>query len=131
MTSLRVICGLGPPNQKSWLRLCMGSPLCCTMANFFLGHLETLIFKDQMPYHPKLYVRYIDDEFAVFDEVNACLSYLNILNRKHDNIKFTIEKFTHTLQVLDVDIKISNNAVGSWVWRKPTNTFFCNIKIVS
>ena len=21
MTSLRVICGLGPPNQKSWLRL--------------------------------------------------------------------------------------------------------------
>ena len=22
MTSLRVICGLGPPNQKSWLRLC-------------------------------------------------------------------------------------------------------------
>ena len=45
----------------------MGSPLGCTMANFFLGHLETLIFKDQMPFHPKLYVRYIDDVFAVFD----------------------------------------------------------------
>ena len=25
MTSLHVICGLGPPNQKSWLRLC-GEP---------------------------------------------------------------------------------------------------------
>ena len=25
----------------------MGSPLGCTVANFFLGHLETLIFKDQ------------------------------------------------------------------------------------
>ena len=24
MTSLRVICGLAPPNQKSWLRLCFG-----------------------------------------------------------------------------------------------------------
>ena len=23
MTSLQVICGLGPPNQKSWLRLCV------------------------------------------------------------------------------------------------------------
>ena len=23
----------------------MGSPLGCTMANFFLGHLETLIFQ--------------------------------------------------------------------------------------
>ena len=28
MTSLRVICGLGPPNQKSWLRLCLrGTPI--------------------------------------------------------------------------------------------------------
>ena len=26
----------------------MGSPLGCTMANFFVGHLETLIFKNQM-----------------------------------------------------------------------------------
>ena len=44
----------------------MGSPLGCTMANFFCwGHLVTLIFKDQMPCHLKLYVRYIDDVFAV------------------------------------------------------------------
>ena len=100
----------------------MGSPLGCTMANFFLGHLETLIFKDQMSCHPKLYVRYIDDVFAVFDDVNACSSFLNILNSQHDNIKFTIKKFTNTLQFLDVDIKISENTVDTWVWRKPTNT---------
>ena len=100
----------------------MGSPLGCTMANFFLGHLETLIFKDQMSCHPKLYVRYIDDVFAVFDDVNACSSFLNILNSQHDNIKFTIEKSTNTLQFLDVDIKISENTVDTWVWRKPTNT---------
>ena len=100
----------------------MGSPLGCTMANFFLGHLETLIFKDQMSCHPKLYVRYIDDVFAVFDDVNACLSFLNILSSQHDNIKFTIEKSTNTLQFLDVDIKISENTVDTWVWRKPTNT---------
>ena len=30
MTSLRVICGLGPPNQKSWLRLWF---LYCIFAN--------------------------------------------------------------------------------------------------
>ena len=28
MTSLHAICGLGPPNQKSWLRLCMCMQLC-------------------------------------------------------------------------------------------------------
>ena len=27
MTSLQVICGLGPPNQKSWLRLWLGEML--------------------------------------------------------------------------------------------------------
>ena len=44
----------------------MGSPLACTMASFFMEHLETLIFKDQMPSHPKLYVRKIDDVFGFF-----------------------------------------------------------------
>ena len=54
--------------------------------------------------------------------LTACLSFLNILNSQHDNIKFTIEKSTNTLQFLDVDIKISENTVDTWVWRKPTNT---------
>ena len=44
--------------------------------------------------------------------------FLNILNSQHDNIKFTIEKSTNTLQFLDVDIKISENTVDIWVWRK-------------
>ena len=38
----------------------------------FFGQLETLIFKDQMSCHPELYVRNIDDVFAVFDDVNTC-----------------------------------------------------------
>ena len=28
MTPLHVICGLPPPNQKSWLRLCKWPPKC-------------------------------------------------------------------------------------------------------
>ena len=46
----------------------MGSPLGCTLANFFLGHLETVIFKQPSSTHPKMYLRYVDDVFAVFDE---------------------------------------------------------------
>ena len=60
--------------------------------------------------------------FAVFDDVSACWSFLNILNSQHENIKFTIEKSTNTLQFLDVDIEISENSVDTWVWRKPYNT---------
>ena len=37
--------------------------------------------------------------------------------QQHGNIKFTIEKSTNTLQFLDVDIKISENTVDTWVWR--------------
>ena len=60
--------------------------------------------------------------FAVFDGVNACSSFLNILSSQHDDIKFTIENSTNTLQFLDVDIKISEITVDTWVWRKPSNT---------
>ena len=35
----------------------MGSPLGCTLANFFLGHLETVIFKQPTSTHPKMYLR--------------------------------------------------------------------------
>ena len=105
-----------------------GSPLGCTIANFSLEHLETLTFKDRMPSHPKLYVRYINDVFAVFDDVNSRSPFLNILISQHDNIKFTIEKSTSTLQFLDVVIKICENIVDTWVWRKPTNTgLFLNL----
>ena len=44
------------------------------------------------------------------------------LNTQHDYKKFTIEKSRNTLQLFDVDIKISENTVNTWVWRKPSNT---------
>ena len=37
-------------------------------------------------------------------------------------MKFAIEKFTNALQFLNVDIKITENTVDTWVWRKATNT---------
>ena len=47
-----------------------------------------------------------------------------MLNNQHDNIKFTIEKSTNTLQFLDVDIKIGENSVYTWVWESlPTRVY--------
>ena len=45
----------------------MGSPLGPTFANFFLGHIEEKMFAT-CGMKPKLYLRYVDDIFALFDQ---------------------------------------------------------------
>ena len=74
----------------------MGSPLGCTLANFFLGHLETVIFKQPSSTHPKMYLPYVDNVFAVFDDDKKCDSFLNILNIQYKNLQFTIKKSANT-----------------------------------
>ena len=41
--------------------------------------------------HPLLYLRYVDDIFAVFEPNESCLKFLDILNSQHKNIKFTVK----------------------------------------
>ena len=60
----------------------MGSPLGPTISNFFLGHLEEKIFDDKSICLPKLYLRYIDDIFAISDNDNDCNEFLKVLNRR-------------------------------------------------
>ena len=74
----------------------MGSPLGCTLANFFLGLLETVIFKQPFSTHPKMYLPYVDNVFAVFDDDKKCDSFLNILNIQYKNLQFTIKKSANT-----------------------------------
>ena len=47
---------------------------------------------------------------------------LNILNTQHKNLQFTVEKSANTLQFVDVDIKVNEQNIDTWVWRKPTST---------
>ena len=41
---------------------------------------------------PKLYLRYADDILAAFGNEQDSLNFLDFLNNRHPNIKFTIEK---------------------------------------
>ena len=100
----------------------MGSPLGPTLTNFFLEHLEEIIFAQNSSAAPKLFLRYIDDVYTIFDDNNSCTSFLSILNSQHKDIKFTVEKATKTLSFLDVEINITNNGFESWIWGKKTNT---------
>ena len=68
----------------------MGSPLAPVLANIFMGFYES-----KYEYNlnkPKFYLRYVDDILVAFDKEEDSLDFLNFLNKRHPNIKFTIEK---------------------------------------
>ena len=100
----------------------MGSPLGPTLANFFMANLETKLINKLQTSKPKLYLRYVNDIFAIFDNQEACSSFFRQLNAQHPDIKFTVEQSTTTLSFLDVEIKVTDNKFDTWVWRKSTNT---------
>ena len=100
----------------------MGLPLRPTLANFFIANLETKMLQKQLDTHPKLYLRYVDDIFAIFESEKSCNLFLNLLNSQHNYIRFTIEKSTGIISYLDVAITINPMRFDTWIWRKPTYT---------
>ena len=93
----------------------MGSTLGPTLANFFLAHIETKKLLDSSMCPPKFYSRFVDDCFAVFDSDISSLSFLNLLNSQHKNIKFTMESAVQCISFLDVSIKVNNDNIETWI----------------
>ena len=88
----------------------MGSPLAPVLANSFMGFYEFRWLNEYNLNKPKFYLRYVDDILAAFDKEQDSLNVLNFLNKRHPNIKFTIEKQTnHSIAFLDVFISGINN----------------------
>ena len=57
-----------------------------------MGFKESKRFNEHNLNKPKFYLRYVDDIPAAFDNEQDSLNFLNFLNNRHPNIKFTIEK---------------------------------------
>ena len=88
----------------------MGSPLAPVLANIFMGFHESKWLNECNLHKPKFYLRYVDDILAAFDNEEDSLNFLNFLNNRHPNIKFTIEKQNnHSIAFLDVFISGINN----------------------
>ena len=116
----------------------MGSPLAPILADIFMnkllenniqrnGHDQTDITFIQTGLHPqihlKLFVRYVDDTLAVFDNKDNALLFLKYLNSLHPSIKFTMEcEEDEKLAFLDLLIIKSNGNVELTVYRKPTHS---------
>ena len=88
----------------------MGSPLAPVLANIFMGFSESKWLNEYNLNKPKFLSRYVDDILAAFDKEQDSLSLLKFLNKRHPNIKFTIEKqISNSIAFLDVFISRINN----------------------
>ena len=107
---------------KQFNGITMGCPLGLTLPIFLTAHMENQLLCNGLEAAPKLYLRYIDDSFAIFDNDQSCTKFLEKFNTQHPNIKFTLEQAENTIPFLDVKIKISLDKFDTWTWRKPSNT---------
>ena len=99
----------------------MGSPLGPILANIFVGAMERRLF--QATKRPAIYVRYMDDIFALFDSVDDQNQFLGMLNDLHPSLQFTTEpESENRLPFLDVMIERTPTQFKTTVYRKPTFT---------
>ena len=88
----------------------VGSPLGSTLANALLCHYEK-IWLNECPSQFKsvVYKRYVDDIFVLFKSKEHLKLFVNYMNSKHRNIKFTFEtEDSNNFSFLDVKITRQN-----------------------
>ena len=98
----------------------MGLSLGPTFANIFLCYHERAWLTDcPENLRPSFYKRYVDDTFLLFRQADHVALFLDYLNSKHPNIKFTCEhESSGSLSFLDVNVSRSCNKFTTSVFRK-------------
>ena len=100
----------------------MGSPLSPVLANLFMELLETELLSS-VSGKPILWLRYVDDIFALYPNNLEPNSFLTELNGLVDSIKFTVEwEQNGSLPFLDTIVHRKPNSFEFSVFRKPTHT---------
>ena len=69
-------------------------------------------------FKPISYRGYIDNTFVFFSSELKVTNFLNHMNSKHGNIKFTVEQ-EDSLSFIDINIFRDNGKVQTSVYRKP------------
>ena len=100
----------------------MGGPLGPTLAIFswHISYIEGQLF--DVPFKPNVYLRYVDDIFAVFSSVHDKFAFFDHLNKQHPSLKFTCEDAQDNLPFLDVNVTFENGTLNTTVYRKKTHT---------
>ena len=101
--------------------LSMGSPLAPLLANWFVSQLETNLLNKTK--NPKMYCRYVDDIFCIFENKEDALLFEKELNSMHKDMKFTIQTCQDgKLPFLDTLVAIKDNTILTSTYKKPTST---------
>jgi hypothetical protein len=112
-------------NNKHYLQIggtAMGTRLAPSYANIFMGWLENQ-YLSSCPVKPKVYYRYIDDIFMIFQNEIEVQQFSEFCNNFHKTIKFTTEFSTEGVSFLDTQVKLDiNGKVYTTLYTKPTDT---------
>lgn len=100
----------------------MGNSLSPFIANLFMSKFE-IDRKNDMKYFPRVWIRYVDDVFAVFDTSKCSIQdFVNELNSKVPSIKFTHEtEIDSKLPFLDMFVVRKGKALEIDIYRKGTS----------
>ena len=80
--------------------------------------MENELLSLNLDFVPKLIICYVDNIFAVFLDDISCTKLFNLLNSKHKNINLLWSK---TIHFLNVEIKLNETGIDTWVWRNSTH----------
>ena len=102
--------------------IAVGSPLRPTLANIFLCcHESNWLKYYPRDFQPVYYKRYVDDIFVLFNKPEHGQFFLEYINKKHKNMRFSIETETNrSLSFLDVKIFRENDKFVTSVFKKET-----------
>ena len=64
----------------------------CHLSNILIGFHESKWFNEYKFNKTRFYSRYVDEILTAFDNEQDSLNFLNFLNNRDPNIKFTTEK---------------------------------------
>jgi hypothetical protein len=101
----------------------MGNSLSPFIADLFMSRFEKDL-EEELEYFPSVWLRYVDDIFAIFDTNKGDIdNFIEKLNKRFESMKFTWEKEDNNcLPFLDTLVLRNNNILEFDVYRKDTNT---------
>ena len=87
----------------------MGSPLGPALANTFVGFNEKKIPANEWP---RMYHRYVDDVFSLFESKARCADFHQRLSNLHPALRFTLEEEEDNGQLPFLDVRVTKKDSG-------------------